>query len=100
MTPPAPHIQLMYSVWQGSNTSVRPSEFPSWSEVEAWARPVELGVAVADQAELEQVLDGWVPCQATPRGVGPPRKLRTHPRDRGQRPVRTCGCDCGRPRGD
>jgi hypothetical protein len=33
------------------------ASFLVWSEVEAWAPPVELGVAVADQAELERVLD-------------------------------------------
>lgn len=33
------------------------ASFLVWSEVEAWAPPVELGVAVADQAELERVLE-------------------------------------------
>lgn len=33
------------------------ASFLVWSEVEAWAPPVELGVSVADQAELERVLE-------------------------------------------
>jgi len=33
------------------------ASFLVWSEVEAWAPPVELGVTVADPAELEQVLE-------------------------------------------
>jgi acetolactate decarboxylase len=33
------------------------ASFLVWAEVEAWAPPVELGVGVADQAALEQVLE-------------------------------------------